>query len=227
MSDISARIKRLYDHIEKVCLKVGRNPSEIKIVGITKNVEPARIKDAYNAGLKVFGENRVQEALKKIMLLPDDIEWHFVGHLQTNKVKSAIKNFSLIQSVDSIHLAEKISYEAEKIGKIIPVLIEINSSGEATKCGFSIDEVELAIMKIKTFNWMKILGIMTIGPLTNEIKRIEDSFNKTRELFERLKKEFDEDFKILSMGMTDDYEIAIACGSNMIRIGRGIFGERV
>lgn len=226
MSEIKNNLDRLFDNIERVCVRINRDSKEISIVGVTKNVSVDKIMEAYSFGLKVFGENRVQEALNKIPFLPDDIEWHFVGHLQTNKVKPAITNFDLIQSVDSLHLAQKISAEAEKLGKVVPVLIEVNSSGEPSKFGFPIDKAKDNIFEIAQLRNINVVGIMTIGPLSSNISSIAKSFIQTYELFSELKKSLGDAFRILSMGMSDDYEIAIECGSNMIRIGRAIFGER-
>jgi len=226
MSIIGEAIKRLRENVARTCEKVSREPEEIEIVAITKGILTDAIKEAYENGLRTFGENRLQEALKKIPLLPDDIHWHFVGHLQTNKAKLAVRNFELIQSVDSLRLADLLSKIAMKEKSIVRVLIEVNSSGEESKYGFPLDSAFNSIKEIKNLPGIEVLGIMTIGPLTQDVYRIRESFRKTRELFEMLKQELNGNIKYLSMGMSDDYTIAIEEGSNMIRIGRAIFGER-
>jgi len=226
MSIIGEAIKRLRENVARTCKKVSREPEEIEIVAITKGILTDAIKEAYENGLRTFGENRLQEALKKIPLLPDDIHWHFVGHLQTNKAKLAVRNFELIQSVDSLRLADLLSKIAMKEKSIVRVLIEVNSSGEESKYGFPLDSAFNSIKEIKNLPGIEVLGIMTIGPLTQDVYRIRESFRKTRELFEMLKQELNGNIKYLSMGMSDDYTIAIEEGSNMIRIGRAIFGER-
>lgn len=226
MSIIGEAIKRLRENVARTCEKVSREPEEIEIVAITKGILTDAIKEAYEYGLRTFGENRLQEALKKIPLLPDDIHWHFVGHLQTNKAKLAVRNFELIQSVDSLRLADLLSKIAMKEKSIVRVLIEVNSSGEESKYGFPLDSAFNSIKEIKNLPGIEVLGIMTIGPLTQDVYRIRESFRKTRELFEMLKQELNGNIKYLSMGMSDDYTIAIEEGSNMIRIGRAIFGER-
>ena len=226
MSIIGEAIKRLRENVARTCKKVSREPEEIEIVAITKGILTDAIKEAYENGLRTFGENRLQEALKKIPLLPDDIHWHFVGHLQTNKAKLAVRNFELIQSVDSLRLADLLSKIAMKEKSIVRVLIEVNSSGEESKYGFPLDSAFNSIKEINNLPGIEVLGIMTIGPLTQDVYRIRESFRKTRELFEMLKQELNGNIKYLSMGMSDDYTIAIEEGSNMIRIGRAIFGER-
>ncbi len=225
---IKENIKKLKEEIEETAIRCGRNPEEIIIVGATKTVEPAKIEEAYHNGIKIFGENKIQEAERKIPLLSHlDIEWHFIGHLQSNKARKAVKMFKIIQSIDKFSTLEKVDRIAGELNKIQEIFIEVNTSGEESKFGLNPDEVIDFIGKAKELKNIKITGLMTIGPLTDNESDIRNSFLLLKDLKDKINKFFT-DIKIeyLSMGMTDDFKIAIECGSNMIRIGRKIFGER-
>jgi pyridoxal phosphate enzyme (YggS family) len=189
-------------------------------VAITKGVEVPAIRTAFNLGIRNFGENRVQEAEGKIVQLADlkpDVTWHMVGHLQSNKVKTAAELFDIIHSVDSVRLAEILSRRVEKS---LPVLLEVNVSGEATKGGFSVGETEAAVKEIKQLINLKTIGLMTVAPFVTDPEAVRPVFRKLRELRDSLGLEH------LSMGMTDDFEVAVEEGATMLRIGRAIFGER-
>lgn len=229
MVNIKERVERVLERIAKVCERVGRTPEEIKLVAVSKTFPPDAIREAFLAGVRLIGENKVQEALEKHEALKDlDIEWHMVGYLQRNKVKKALSIFDFIQSLDRISLAEEIDKEAKRLGiSKVKVLVEVNSSGEPTKHGVKPDELLEFINTIQNFDSLDIRGLMTIGPLTEDKGKIRDSFRKMRELFDKMKREFPSlRWEYLSMGMTDDFEIAIEEGSNMVRIGRAIFGPR-
>lgn len=228
MSTIAENLKRLEERIEKVALKSGRKGEDITLVAVTKNVEPERINQGIAAGIKIIGENKIQEAEEKFKFITRDVEKHLVGHLQTNKVKKALELFDLIQSVDSLHLAEEISKRAKEKGKSTEVLIEVNTSGELSKYGVKPDEVSNLVEQISELGNVKIKGLMTVGLLTDEMDKVRPCFVKLRNIFEslkRLKKE-NVEMKYLSMGMSSDFEMAIEEGSNMIRIGTAIFGPR-
>lgn len=201
---------------------------KVRLVAVTKTFPVEKIVEAYNAGLRIFGENRVQEALEKIEKLKEykDISWHLIGHLQSNKVKKC-NAFSLIQSIDSLKLLDEILKFEENSRP--DLLIQINSSYEDTKSGINIDEAYeffSELIEKKYHEKLKIRGLMTIGPLTTDIEKIRNSFRKTRNLYENIQVKFNIEFDTLSMGMSSDYKIAIEEGSNMIRIGSLIFGER-
>ena len=221
-------IHTVQEKVRQVCLVLGRNVSDITIVLVTKNVGIDCIKEAYNAGIRTFGENKVQEFEKKIHSLPDDIQWHFVGHLQTNKVKHIINKVCLIHSVDRLKLALEIEKQADKHNKIMNVLIQVNTSHESTKSGVDEGELETLIREMKIFKHIAIKGLMTIGPFTSDTKKIRDCFITLRLLREQMQQKFsDVELPFLSMGMSADYVIALEEGANMLRIGTAIFGERM
>ncbi len=226
MEKIKNNLEIINEKIKKAAFKVNRNPQEIKLVAVTKTTTIEQIKEAISAGVKIIGENKVQEAKEKYQILTTDIEWHLVGHLQTNKVKYAIEIFDLIHSVDSIKLAKEIDKRSLQFGMITNVLVEVNVSGEGSKYGIKPEEVEPFLKEISEFSRIKIRGLMTIAPIVEDKEEVRPYFRKLRELFEKIKIKNIKNIRMnyLSMGMTEDFEIAIEEGANMVRIGRGIFG---
>jgi len=214
------------EKIKKAALKANRSPEEIKLVAVTKTATIEQIKEAISAGIKIIGENKVQEAKEKYQILTADTEWHLVGHLQTNKVKYAIEIFDCIQSVDSIKLAKEIDKRSLQFGKTTNVLVEVNVSGEETKYGIKPEEVELFLKEISEFSGIRVRGLMTIAPIEKDKEEVRPYFRKLREISKEIKSKNIKNVKMdyLSMGMTDDFEVAIEEGANMVRIGRGIFG---
>ncbi len=223
MSTIRERIEAILERIEKTAQSIGRNPSEIKLMGATKTVPPERIDEAIEAGLTLFGENRVQEAAKKIPLVKGKAEWHMIGHLQRNKVKKALELFEMIQSVDSIPLLQEIQKRAKKPVKI---LIEVNTSMEPQKFGVSPDRLPEIVEKALELENIKVMGLMTLGPYPPSEERSRRAFALLRELKEKMESCFGITLPILSMGMTEDFEWAVMEGATLVRIGRAIFGER-
>ena len=207
--------------------KTGRRLEDITLVAVSKTVPPARINEAIGAGIRIIGENKVQEAQQKFDKV-DEVNWHMVGHLQTNKVKYALKIFDLIQSVDTYHLAEEINKRAEKDGKKVPVLIEVNTSGEESKYGCNPEEAEDLVFRVSQLPSVEVKGLMTIGLFSEDPALVRPCFIKLREIFENLKTQNISNAKIdtISMGMSADFELAIEEGSNMVRIGTAIFGPR-
>ncbi|MEO0102133.1 MAG: YggS family pyridoxal phosphate-dependent enzyme [candidate division WOR-3 bacterium] len=227
---IRENIKTLKERIEEICAKKGRK-GEITIVAVTKGVPTEKIREAIACGIKIIGENRVQEAFSKYQIIGEEVAWHMVGHLQTNKVKKALQFFQMIQSVDSLHLALEIDRQAREKNKIIPVLIEVNTSGEETKFGIPPNQLFSLFENLLPLKNIKISGLMTIGPGLAVVnpEKSRPSFRQLWELREKVREQFSlppSDFHILSMGMSSDYEVAIEEGANMIRIGTAIFGER-
>jgi len=217
---IEANIEEVQGCIARACERSHRLPEEITLVAITKGVDVSAIRAAFDCGIRNFGENRVQEAEGKIAQLADlkpAVAWHMVGHLQSNKAKTAVELFDIIHSVDSVRLAEILSRRAEKT---LPVLLEVNVSGEATKGGFSVAGIVAAVNEIRQLPNLKTMGLMTVAPFVADPEEIRPVFRKLRELRDSL------GLKHLSMGMTDDFEVAIEEGASMLRIGRAIFGER-
>jgi pyridoxal phosphate enzyme (YggS family) len=218
--DIEANVREVRGRIARACERSHRSPDEITLVVVTKEVGVSAIRAAFDCGMRDFGENRVQEAEEKIGQLSDlkpDATWHMVGHLQSNKAKTAAELFDIIHSVDSIKLAEILSRRVEKT---FPVLLQVNVSEEATKSGFAVNEVRAAVEEIRRLPNLKVVGLMTIAPLVADIEAARPVFRKLRELRDSLGLEH------LSMGMTDDFEVAIEEGATMVRIGRAIFGDR-
>ncbi|MHC2994843.1 MAG: YggS family pyridoxal phosphate-dependent enzyme [Candidatus Atribacteria bacterium] len=223
---MKTNLEKINERIKKAALKANRNPDEIKLVAVTKTATIEQTKEAISAGVRIIGENKVQEAKKKYQILTGDIEWHLVGHLQTNKVKYAVEIFDLIHSVDSIKLAKEIDKRSLQFGKITNVLVEVNVSGEETKYGIRPEEIELFLGEISKFSGIRVMGLMTIAPIVKNKEEVRPYFKKLRELSKKINNENIKNVKMdyLSMGMTDDFEVAIEEGANMVRIGRGVFG---
>ncbi len=233
MEDLRAFIKgnfeKIQENIEKACLKSGRSPSEVKILGASKKQSPEKIKIAYELGITLFGENYVQEGEKKIKALESlEIEWHFIGRLQTNKVKKALKLFKVIQSLDRIELAEKIQKEAEKLEiEEVPVFVEVNIGKEKTKAGILPEELEGFFEKVtQGFPRLKICGLMCLPPYFENPEKTRPYFSEMRKLFEKFKPFLAESFKELSMGTSTDYVVAVEEGATIVRIGESLFGKR-
>jgi pyridoxal phosphate enzyme (YggS family) len=226
MGTVKDNLETINKKIKEAALKVNRDPQEIKLVAVTKTATLEQIKEAINEGVKIIGENKVQEATEKYQVLTTEVKWHLVGHLQTNKVKYAIEIFDLIHSVDSIKLAKEIDKRSVQFKKIIDVLIEVNISGEETKYGYNPEKVEAFLKEISEFSGIRVRGLMTIAPISKNKEEVRPYFRRLRELSERIRDKNIKNIKMdyLSMGMTDDFEIAIEEGANMVRIGRGIFG---
>lgn len=225
MSELAVNLAILKQKVVEICDKCNRNPEEIKIVAVSKNVEPERIKEVISSGLNDIGENRVQEALVKKSQVSLPAVWHMVGHLQTNKVKKALEIFDYIQSIDSFELAQAVS---KRVEKPVRILIEVNTSKEPAKFGVEPEKTAELVQRISELENLHIEGLMTVGPFTSVSDKIRSSFKKLKELFENLKQKNIEfvEMKYLSMGMSADYQIAIQEGSNMLRIGTAIFGPR-
>jgi len=225
MAAVRENLERIYGLMNEAAKKSGRSAKDITLVAVTKGVNLERILEAYEAGIRLFGENRVQEALVKIPQLTLDAEWHMIGHLQSNKIKDALSLFTMIESVDSVRLAQKISGESMALGKVTPALLEINISGEAQKYGFGPEEIYSAIEEMVSMPGIRIEGLMGIAPnnVGDESKR--EAFRKLRNIFSVLKglKKQNVEMKYLSMGMSDDFKIAVEEGSNRVRLGRALF----
>ncbi len=225
---IANNIERIKKRVEQACLKSGRNPEEVKIVAVSKTHPVEKIIEAYNCGIKTFGENRVQEAREKFERLKDyPIEWHLIGHLQKNKVNHAVRIFDYIHSIDSVALAEKVEKRLEALGKEIKGFIEVKLSEEESKHGVSISDLDTLAEYCAGLRYLKVIGLMVVPPYFEDVERVRPYFRKLMELREELnKKIFNGTLSELSMGMTHDFEVAIEEGATYVRIGTGIFGER-
>jgi hypothetical protein len=219
--------------ISHAAMRAGRSPDEVKLIAVTKTVGIETIKEAIDAGLRVFGENRVQEAQKKISDLKfeisnSNIEWHLIGHLQKNKAKYAVQLFDLIHTVDSVELAEELNKQAGKIGKIQRVLVQVKLSEEETKHGISKDELTLLLEGINKLKNLKVEGLMTMPPFFEDPEKARPYFKRLREIRDNINSSRITHYALreLSMGMSNDFEVAIEEGATMVRIGTAIFGER-
>ncbi len=223
---IAANLNAVKERVNFRCQKNAIDPAGIVIIGISKGFPAEAASAAIKAGLKQLGENKVQEAEMKIPLVKPRPQWHMVGHLQKNKVKKALEIFDCIQSVDSLDLAKMISDHSQRSNRIAEIYLQVNSSFEKSKSGFNPAEILSEADEIKKLGGLKIRGLMTIGPLTENTQIIEKSFSLTKELFDNLKGIVGEGFSRLSMGMSADFELAIDHGANVLRIGTAIFGAR-
>ena len=236
MSSVKENLLRVIERIEKAARKVSRNPNEIKLVAVSKTVEAARIKEAIEAGISILGENYVQEAQKKIEEIGRPacagrfgegrpVSWHFIGHLQSNKAKYAVRLFDMIHSLDSLPLAEELNRRAEQANQVIKVMIEVNLSKEATKFGTDEEMVMNLAKRIQNLNHLSLEGLMTMPPYFDSPEMSRPYYIALRELKEKMVKE-GIPMKELSMGMSNDFEIAIEEGATYVRVGTAIFGPR-
>lgn len=224
--NIKENLKEVRKNIESAARKAGRNAADITLVAVTKTFRAELIPTAIAAGVTDVGESRVQEGMAKIEQLGKIARWHLIGHLQSNKAAKAVACFDMIQSLDTIELAEKVSELAARDGKRIDCLIEINSSGEPDKFGMSPLVALQTADSFAALSGIRLRGLMTVGPLSDDIDMIKRAFEIGRAVFEKMKKAVGPEIEILSMGMSSDYELAIAYGSTMVRIGSAIFGTR-
>ncbi|MCX7988414.1 MAG: YggS family pyridoxal phosphate-dependent enzyme [Thermodesulfovibrio sp.] len=224
---LSSRISSIFKKMTYAAFRAGRNPEEIKLIAVTKSQPDDKIIEAADLGLRIFGENRVQEAKGKIERIKGfNIEWHMIGHLQTNKVKEAVKLFTLIHSLDSEKLAISINNEAEKINKVQRVLIQVKLSNEESKYGIEETKLDRLIQLCSNLKNIKVEGLMTIPPYFENPEDVRPYFRRLRELRDFLSNKYPF-IKELSMGMSHDFEVAIEEGATMVRIGTALFGQRI
>ena len=208
------------------CARAGRLPETVALLAVSKGQPLEAIAEAAKLGLTLFGENKVQEAKAKIPLCPGRLRWHLVGHLQTNKCRDAVELFEMIQSVDSLHLAQEMNKRAEQASKTIPILLEVNAAGEASKFGYSPERLLLEFKPINALPRLEIHGLMTVPPWTPNPEKVRPLFRQVRQLKEQCEQLLGAPLACLSMGMTGDFEVAIEEGATMVRIGTALFGPR-
>jgi pyridoxal phosphate enzyme (YggS family) len=225
-AQIAANILAVKTKINQAARRAGRNPEEITLVTVSKTFPAEAVEAAVAGGATDIGESRVQEATGKIDTLGPITCWHLIGHLQSNKAKKAAGYFDMIQSIDSLALAEKVSQGAVGLDKKIDCLIEMNSSGEESKFGFQPKDIMPAAEQIIALPGINLCGLMTIGPWTTDKGHIKKAFDFTRQTFQEMQSKLGERINVLSMGMSSDYELAIECGSTMVRVGTAVFGAR-
>lgn len=225
---IEENIVYVKDKINAACIRSGRATSEITLIAVSKTKPIELLIKAYEANARDFGENKVQEICDKIDLMPSDVRWHMIGHLQRNKVKYIVDKVTLIHSVDSFHLAEQIDIEAKKKGISVDILIEVNVAEEESKYGTKVEDLLALIVEISQLSSVHVKGLMTVAPYTENAEENRAYFKKMHQLYVDIKeKNIDNvSMEVLSMGMTGDYEVAIEEGATMVRVGTGIFGER-
>ena len=226
MSSVAENLERVRERIAQAATKAGRAVDEIELVAITKTHDAERVREATEAGQILFGESRVQEARVKIPELPSNLRWHFVGHLQKNKIRHVLPLFELIHSVDSLSLAQEINRIAEEEGMHPRVLLEVNAAGEGSKFGFRPDKLRQDMEALLALPRLSIEGLMTIPPLAKEAEASREYFVDLRKLRDRLETEFQMKLPHLSMGMTNDFPVAVEEGATLVRVGTAIFGER-
>ena len=225
---IVENIKQVEENIKQACEKVGRNPEEVTLIAVSKTKPYTAIEEALPSGILDYGENKVQEMCEKMEILPKDIHWHMIGHLQTNKVKYIVGKTALIHSVDSLHLAKEIEKQAAKNNVIVPILIEVNIAEEESKFGIHKEETIALVREVAQMQHVHIRGLMTIAPYVENPEDNRPYFKGIRQLSVDIKQENIDnvDMDVLSMGMTGDYMVAIEEGATLVRVGTGIFGER-
>jgi PLP dependent protein len=224
--DFEANLEAVRRRIETACERAAREPGSVTLVAVTKTQPPEVVTQASKAGLGLFGENKVQEAKAKIPLCPGHLRWHMIGHLQSNKCRDAVALFQMIESVDSLPLAEEISRRAEQAAKTMPVLLEVNAVGEASKFGYQPERLLAELSRLNALRRIEIHGLMTVPPWTTDPEKVRPVFRQMRELKARCEQILGAPLPHLSMGMTGDFEVAIEEGATIIRVGTALFGAR-
>ena len=223
---LAGNLEKVERRIADACARSGRNPTEVQLVAVTKGHPPEAIREAADLGLTLFGENKVQEAKVKISRCPGRLRWHMIGHLQSNKVRDAVHFFEMIQSVDSLSLAEEINRWADRGAKTMPILLEVNVAGESSKFGYRPDRLLAELAQINALPKIEIHGLMTIAPWTPEPEKVRPVFRRLRELKAECDAILGAPLPHLSMGMSGDLEVAVEEGATMVRIGSALFGPR-
>ena len=224
--DLAANLDSVQRRIRAACERVDREPNSITLLAVTKTQPPEVVSAAAKLGLVLFGENKVQEAKAKIPLCPGNLRWHFIGHLQSNKCRDAVELFKMIQSVDSLPLAREINKRAEQAARTMPVLMEVNVAGEASKFGYRPEQLLAELKELNALPRIEIHGLMTVPPWSAEAEKARPYFRQLRELKARAEAVLGAPLPHLSMGMSGDFEIAIEEGATMVRIGTDLFGPR-
>ena len=226
MINIEANLNRVRDEIAQAAKVSGRNVTDVELVAVTKTHPAEVVREAIGAGQLLFGESKVQEARAKIPLLPSHLRWHFIGHLQKNKIRHALPLFEMIHSVDSLDLAQAIDRIAQEDGSHPRILLEVNVAGEGSKFGFKATTLRAELESLLLLSRLSIEGLMCIPPLAEEAEASRKYFVELRELRDAIEKEFQVKLPQLSMGMTNDYSVAVEEGATLVRVGTAIFGER-
>lgn len=223
---LAENLAAIHERIGAACARAGRDPAAVQLVAVSKGHPPERANEAVAIGVTLLGENRVQEAKAKIPLCSGRARWHLIGHLQTNKARDAVELFAMIESVDSLHLAQEINRRADQAAKTMPVLLEVNVAGEATKFGYQPEQLLAELEALNKLPRLELHGLMTIAPWTPEPEKVRPVFLRLRELKEQCEQQLGAPLPHLSMGMSGDFEVAIEEGATLVRIGTALFGPR-
>lgn len=226
MSELQENLTRIRSRIDQACERSGRQPDLVRLMAVSKNQPPERVAEAASAGLTLFGENRIQEAKVKIAQCPSQLEWHFIGHLQSNKSRDAVSLFHVVQGVDSLALAEELQKQAIKQARSLPILLEVNVAGESSKFGWNPDRLLTELLQLNALPRLEVHGLMTIAPYAVDPEQVRPVFRRLRELRDRCTDLLGSPLPVLSMGMSGDLEVAIEEGSTLVRVGTALFGER-
>lgn len=226
MNAIETHLESVIGRIRAAATKVGRDPAGVRLVAVSKTHPSESVREAFDAGQRVFGESKLQEAMAKIPLLPSAIEWHFIGHLQTNKIRKALPLFSLFHGIDNLDLARQMDRIAAECGLFPRVLLEVNVSGEDTKFGFRPDDLKSCIGELLALPRVQVAGLMTMAPYAEDPEAARPVFAALRALRDDLEKRERTPLPELSMGMSGDFEPAVEEGSTLVRVGTAVFGER-
>lgn len=224
--DLEEHFRKVRERIDAACARAERNPTEVTVVAVSKSQPPEAIRAAAELGQMLFGENRVQEAKAKIPLSPERARWHMIGHLQSNKARDAVALFAMIQSVDSLALAQELEKWADKQAKTMAILLEVNIAGESSKFGYRPEAVLRELGQINALRHLELRGLMTIAPWTTDPEKVRPVFRRLRELKTECEQALGAPLEHLSMGMSGDFEVAIEEGATMVRIGTALFGPR-
>lgn len=224
--DLASNLETIRRRIEAACARAGRPATSVTLLAVTKGQPPDVVSEAAQLGLIVFGENKVQEAKAKIPLCPGRLRWHMIGHLQTNKCRDAVDLFEMVQGVDSLHVAEELNKRADQAARTLPILLEVNIVGEASKFGYPPERLLAELAQLNSLTRLEIHGLMTVPPWAVEPERVRPIFRQLRELKSQCEQKLGAPLPQLSMGMTGDFEIAIDEGATMVRLGTALFGPR-
>jgi pyridoxal phosphate enzyme (YggS family) len=226
VSELQENLTRIRSRIDQACERSGRQLDSVRLMAVSKNQPPERVAEAALAGLTLFGENRIQDAKVKIPLCPGQLEWHFIGHLQSNKSRDAVSLFQVVQGVDSLALAEELQKQALKQARSLPILLEVNVAGESSKFGWNPDRLLAELPQLNALNRLEVHGLMTIAPYAVDPEQVRPIFRRLRELRDRCTDLLGAPLPVLSMGMSGDLEVAIEEGATLVRVGTALFGER-
>lgn len=224
--DLAANLQSIRERIAAAAGRAGRSPDSVTLMAVTKGQPPELVAEAAALGQTLFGENKVQEAKAKIPLCPGRLRWQMIGHLQSNKAREAVGLFEMIQSIDSLRLAEEINKRADQAAKTMPILLEINIAGEASKFGYPPDQMLAELSQINALPRLEIHGLMAVPPWTPEPENVRPAFRRLRELKQRCEEILGAPLPQLSMGMSGDFEVAIEEGATIVRVGTALFGPR-